>query len=102
MGKTADTLIECCYLDVMPPIPVLADYFGKAFGTLDHECVVLGIYQGLVKRHGVTADVLHIHFLKNRLNELVHSCYRGNETFYYKKFCDLKLDLRTVTNLMET
>ena len=102
MGKTADTLIDCCFGDLLPTIPVMADYFGNAMGNLETECIVLGLYQGLVKRHGVTAEVLHIHFLNSRLDELVHSTYRDNETGYYKKFCNLKLDLRTVTNLMES
>ena len=101
MPKTADVFIECCYSDLFPSIPVLVDYFGNAWNNTEHSCVVLGIYQGLVKRHGVTANVLHEHFLTNRLNELVHSVYKDNETFYYKKFCDLGIDLKTVTNLCD-
>ena len=73
MPKTSDSLIECCYLDLLPGVSVLVDYFGNAWNNTEHSCIVLGIYQGLVKRRGVTANVLQEHFLKNRLNELVHS-----------------------------
>ena len=28
MPKTIDDLVKCCMLDIMPPLPVIADYFG--------------------------------------------------------------------------
>ncbi len=28
MPETIDDLVKCCMLDIMPSIPVIADYFG--------------------------------------------------------------------------
>ena len=28
MPKTIDDLVKCCMLDIMPPLAVIADYFG--------------------------------------------------------------------------
>ena len=28
MPKTIDNLVECCLQNIIPPVPVLADYFG--------------------------------------------------------------------------
>ena len=47
MPKTIDDLVKCCMLDTMPPMPVIADYFG--FDNIDHLSIILGLYQGMIK-----------------------------------------------------
>ncbi len=47
MPKTIDTLEECCLANVIPSIPVLADYFG--WDNLhnyneDNIIIILGLY----------------------------------------------------------
>ncbi len=48
MPKTIDILVYCCDQNIIPHVPVLADYFGS--GSLcnyneDDICVILGLYQ---------------------------------------------------------
>ena len=43
MARTADALIECCYLDLLPGISVLVVSFGNAWNKTEHSCIVLGI-----------------------------------------------------------
>ena len=98
MEKTSDILIECCYKDLIPPIPVIADYFGIAYRNEEDMCIVLGLYQGLVKFRGVKSDELHEAFLQNKLDELMHSKYRERKSQYYMMFCERNLSLRSWTS----
>ena len=98
MTRTADLLFDCCIKDIYPPINVSVDYFGDTWENDEHESIVLGVYQGLVRRDRVSSDELHRHFLQNTLDDLIHSKYKGRETGYYKKFCNLKLNLETITS----
>jgi hypothetical protein len=93
--STADSLYECCMRDEPVTLPVYLDYFGNASG-LSKTVIVLGVYQGMVQRGLVSAKLLHNCLLSNRLNELVHAKHKHKPTYYYKEFCDMKLDL---TNL---
>jgi hypothetical protein len=47
MPKTIDDLVKCCMLDIMPPLPVIADYFG--LNNIDNLSIILGLYQGMIK-----------------------------------------------------
>ena len=91
--RNSDDLVKACFRDLWPGNPTLVDFFGNARNNDEKECVVLGVYQGLVKLRHVDSDMLHDHFMRNKLNELVHSKYKGTETGYYKLFCELKIDL---------
>ena len=47
MPKTIDILVDCCVKNTIPPIPVLADYFGSENlynYNEDDICVILGLY----------------------------------------------------------
>jgi hypothetical protein len=47
MSKTIDDLEECCNQNLIPPIPVLADYFGlHNLSNYDNYnlCIFLGLY----------------------------------------------------------
>ena len=44
MPKTIDTLEECCLANVIPSVPVLADYFGlDNLSNEDNIIVILGL-----------------------------------------------------------
>jgi hypothetical protein len=94
MESNAKILHHCCLRDQIPPLPVLADYFGDAFLDEDKSNIVFGVYRGLVIRLGVKADLLENCFLSNRLNELVHAKYKYQPTGYYKQFCDARINLK--------
>ena len=98
MTNTAEILYDCCLSDVIPPLPVLSDYFGSARGVPE-ICVVLGVYQGLIKQKGLTKELLENCFRTDRLNELVHMKYMHRKSGYYKQFRDLGIDLHTNTML---
>ena len=51
MPKTIDDLVKCCMLDIMPPLPVIADYFG--LNNIDNLDIILGLYQGMIKIKGM-------------------------------------------------
>ena len=98
MTNTAETLYDCCLSDEIPPLPVLNDYFGSARGMAE-ICLVLGVYQGLVKQKGLTKELQENCFRTDRLNELVHMKYMHRKSGYYKQFRDLGIDLHTNTML---
>jgi hypothetical protein len=47
MVKSIDDLVKCCMMDIMPRMPVIADYFG--LDNVDHLSIILGSYQGMIK-----------------------------------------------------
>ena len=94
--RTSDRLVEYCMLDMLPEdFPVLVDFFGVMWndGSEDDLCTILGLYQGLVKQRGVTADDLHDACLGDKVEELIHRVYKDNETGYYVKFCESGIKL---------
>jgi len=96
MPTTAEELVKACFWDLLPGIPVVADYFGNAEDE-EEERIVFGIYQGLVKFKGVDHDLLFNCFLSDRLDELVHAKYKHGKTGYYQKFCQKNISLKTQT-----
>ena len=76
MPTTAQSLMDACARDEIPDLPVLADYFGKALYSKnrhDDIMIIFGVYQGMCKTGGISAELLHNCLLSNRLNELVHA-----------------------------
>ena len=99
MTRTSDILVECCMRDEIPPLPVLADYFGDIYNDDDKVNIVFGVYVGLVKYKNVGSDLLHNCFLSNRLNELMQQKFKYSKSGYFQKFNDLDIDLTTNTCL---
>ena len=93
MTKTIDLLVESCMLDIFPPIPVIAEYFGLVnAGNTEHLSIILGLYQGMIKIKGMNKNIVEKAFLNNQLDKLIHDSYKVYGTSgYYKKFCDKKL-----------
>jgi hypothetical protein len=105
MGRTADLLLQCIQMDELPPIPVLADYFGLFIPNWPHDLfehpaesnqrisIIYGVYRGLWLLD-VTADELDKHFRENTLDHLIHTTYQEkkhvlverNYTIYLSKF----------------
>ena len=101
MPLTAQELYDSCLHDEFPSIPVLVDYFGNSISSLPRQGVVLGVYQGLVECKGVTVELLDNCFRTNRLNELVHAKFKNKQSGYYRKFCELQIDLRNEAHLSD-
>ena len=93
MPLNSEILVHSCIQDIFPDFPTMVDFFGDAFGDDERENVVLGVYQGLVTNKGVTAEMLHNCLQSNRLTKLVHAKYKHQPSGYYKRFCELKINL---------
>ena len=92
MPKTIDDLVKCCMLDTMPPMPVIADYFG--FDNVDHLSIILGLYQGMIKINGMDKDIIEKAFKINKLDKLIHDSYKIYGTSgYYKMFCEKNIKI---------
>jgi hypothetical protein len=121
--RTADLLYERIQMDELPPVSVLADYFG--FFNWPHDLfdnpdksnqrisVLYGVYRGLWLLD-ITADELDNHFRDNKLDELIHTTYQQKQSVflerrytaylsYYKTFCDNNMSVGNTyyTNLGE-
>ena len=99
MSSTAEILRTCCLQDLIPPKPVLIDYFGASASNDQEIPIILGIYQCLIKQRGVKLDLLVNCFLSNRLNELVHAKFKHIPTRINKKFCDIGGNLESTALL---
>jgi hypothetical protein len=92
MTKTIDDLVKCCMLDLMPTMPVIADYFG--FDNVEDLSIILGLYQGMIKIKGMDKDIIENAFKKNRLDKLIHDSYKIYGTSgYYKIFCEKQIKI---------
>ena len=89
---TAQELYNCCFEDIMPSLPVITDFFGDT--PEEHLYIVFGVYQGLVKRKGISVELLFHCYLSDRLTELVHAMYKHEKTHYYNMFCELNINLK--------
>ena len=67
MPKTIDDLLKCCMLDIIPPVPVVFDYFG--LDNTDNLDVILGIYQGMSKIKGMDKSFVEKAFKTNQLDK---------------------------------
>ena len=90
MPKTIDTLEECCHADKMPPIPVLADYFGlDNLSNEDNMIIILGIYIRMLNILDINKDIIENAFKNNELDKLIHETYnKHGKTKYYEMFCN--------------
>ena len=90
MSKTIDSLEECCLANVIPSIPVLADYFG--LDNLSNEnniCIILGLYIKMLNIWNIKKDIIEKAFKNNELDKLIHETYnKHGKTGYYQKFCN--------------
>ena len=92
MTKTIDNLVECCLQNIIPPIPVLADYFG--WDNLhnyneDNICLILGLYIKMLNIWNIDKDIIEKAFINNELDKLIHDTYnKHGKTGYYNMFCD--------------
>ena len=94
-------LVDCAYRDCLPSdIPTIIDYFGD-FTDKKTLPLLFGVYQGLIKYKNVTSDLLHMCFLSNRLDELIHKKFTHKPSGYYQKFKDQNLIIGN-TNLLNT
>ena len=89
MTKTIDLLVESCLTDLLPPVPVIADYFGWENVSNDENLsVILGLYQGMIKIKGMNKDIVEKAYKKNELDKLIHDSYKVyGASGYYKMFC---------------
>ena len=72
---TANILVRHIYDDIIPNdyISVIVDYFNIENASDDDKIqIIFGLYQGLIKYKGVTADLLHKCSITNRLDELIN------------------------------
>ena len=99
MPKTIDLLEKACTLDVIPPLPVLADYFGlENMKNEDNLCTILGLYQGLIKYNNMDKQIIEKAFQDNKLDNLIHDSYteysrNGRNSGYYKIFCEKNIKI---------
>ena len=70
MPKTIDDLIKCCMLDIMPPLPVIAAYFG--LNNIDNLSIILGLYQGMIKIKGMAKSTVEKAYKTNQLDKFVY------------------------------
>ena len=87
MPKTIDDLLNCCLLDIIPPLPVVSDFFG--LHNVEHLNIILGIYQGMLKIKGMDKSIVEKAFKKNQLDKLIHDSYKVyGISGYYRMFCE--------------
>ena len=97
MPKTIDYLLKCCMLDIIPPVPVVADYFG--LDNTDNLDVILGIYQGMLKIKGMDKSIVEKAFKTNQLDKLIHDSYKVYGTSgYYRMFCEKNIKIGNTYN----
>jgi hypothetical protein len=96
MSKTIDSLEECCLANVIPSIPVLADYFGlDNLSNEDNICIILGLYIKMLNIWNIKKDIIEKAFKNNELDKLIHETYnKHGKTGYYQLFCNknIKID----------
>jgi hypothetical protein len=90
MSKTIDSLEECCLANVIPSIPVLADYFGlDNLSNEDNTCIILGLYIKMLNIWNIKKDIIEKAFKNNELDKLIHETYnKHGKTGYYQNFCN--------------
>ena len=94
-------LVDCAYRDCLPSdIPTIIDYFGD-FTDEKTFSLLFGVYQGLIKYKNVTSDLLHMCFLSNPLDKLIHKKFTYIPSGYYQKFKDQNLIIGN-TNFLNT
>ena len=95
MPKTIDSLEECCLANVIPSVPVLADYFGlDNLSDEDNMIIILGLYIKMLNSWNINKEVIEQAFKHNELDKLIHNTYKKHgETGYYQMFCDKNINI---------
>ena len=95
MPKTIDMLEECCLANVVPSIPVLADYFGvDNLNNEDNICIILGLYIKMLNIWNIDKNIIEKAFIDNQLDQLIHDTYnKHGKTGYYLMFCDKNIKI---------
>ena len=95
MPKTIDTLEECCLANVIPSVPVLADYFGlDNLSNEDNIIIILGLYIKMLNIWNINKDIIEKAFKNNELDKLIHDTYnKHGKTKYYQMFCDKNIKI---------
>ena len=95
MSKTIDSLEECCLANVVPSIPVLADYFGlDNLSNEDNIIVILGLYIKMLNIWNINKDIIKNSFKNIELDKLIHETYnKHGKTGYYEKICDKNIKI---------
>ena len=92
MPKTIDDLVECCLQNIIPPVPVLADYF--CWDNLhnyneDTICLILGLYIKMLNIWNIDKNIIEKAFINNELDQFIHDTYKKHgKTGYYQNFCN--------------
>ena len=75
--------------DLLPPVPVIADYFGwENISNYENLSVILGLYQGMIKIKGMNKDIVEKAYKNNELDKLIHDAYKVYwASGHYKMFC---------------
>ena len=97
MPKTIDILVDCCVKNIIPPIPVLADYFGSenlCNYNEDDICVILGLYIKMLNSWNIDKGIIEKAFIDNQLDKLIHETYnKHGKTGYYEMFCNKNMKI---------
>jgi hypothetical protein len=73
-------------LDIMPPLPVIADFFG--LDNIDNMDFLLGLYYGMIKIIGMDKSTAEKAYKTYQLDKLIHDSYKTyGSSGYYKMFC---------------
>ncbi len=76
----------------MPPLPVIADYFG--LDNIDNLDIILGLYQGIIKIQGMVKCTVEKAYKTNQLDKLIHASYKIYGTSGYSKmFCVKNIEI---------
>jgi hypothetical protein len=67
MPKTIDNFVKRCMLDIMPPLQVIADYFG--LDNIDNLDIILGFYQGMINIKGMVKSTIEKAYKTNKLSK---------------------------------
>ncbi len=99
MVKSIDDLVKCCMMDIMPRMPVIADYFG--LDNVDHLSIILGVYQGMIKIKGMDKSILEKAYKKNELDKLIHlkGLIRQKEETHQVQINQLKVEISRLAHL---
>jgi hypothetical protein len=63
-------------LDIMPPMPVLADFFW--LDNIENLDIILGLYQGMMTIKEMDKSFVGMAFQINQLDRSIHYCHQQN------------------------
>jgi hypothetical protein len=75
MPKTINILVDCCVKNIIPPIPVLADYSESeklCNCNEDDLCVILGLHIKMLNSWNIDKTIIENALIDNQLDKLIH------------------------------